>query len=210
MVIFAELIEHLAINPDVDARRDPSGAQAGRPSHRHDAERALDRAGRQPCSPGGDPSSTTTAPRSATAPATTASTPRTSCTRCSRRPASTSRRSIARDLGTVRACRSDSGAPPCALLLRLFSPTSRRAHLFLRARRRPVFRWRFPQVLFTEPNVYRYVRHPWVEMGVNDTIQCEVGWDPLEQLPDGSGRVACSAWTLPCPVDRRCCAAPPA
>ena len=71
-------------------------------------------------------------------------------------------------------------------LLRLFSPTSRRAHLFVRARRRPVFRWRFPLVLFTQPNAYRCARYPWVEMGVNDSIQCDLGWDPPEQLQDGT------------------------
>lgn len=91
----------------------------------------------------------------------------------------------ARDLGTV-AMPERLRRAALRALLRLFSPTSRRAHLFLRARRRPVFRWRFPQVLFTEPNVYRCVRYPWVEMGVNDTIQCEVGWEALEQLPDGT------------------------
>jgi SAM-dependent methyltransferase len=72
------------------------------------------------------------------------------------------------------------------LLLRSFSRMSRRAHLFVRARRRPVFRWHFPQILFTEPNLFRCVRHPWVEVGVNDTIQCEQGWEPAVQLPDGS------------------------
>src|SRR5262249_54841196 len=71
------------------------------------------------------------------------------------------------------------------LLLRPFSRMSRRAHLFVRARRRPVFRWRFPQILFTEPNLFRCVRHPWIEMGVNDTIQCGHGWELAEQLPDG-------------------------
>jgi SAM-dependent methyltransferase len=91
----------------------------------------------------------------------------------------------ARDLGTLGVPeRLRRGA--LRALLRLFSPTSRRAHLFARARRRPVFRWRFPQVLFTEPNVYRCVRYPWVEMGVNDAIQCEVGWESLEQLADGT------------------------
>jgi SAM-dependent methyltransferase len=72
------------------------------------------------------------------------------------------------------------------LLLRPFSNTSRRAHLFVRARRRPVFRWRFPPALFTQPNVFRCVRYPWVEIGVNDEIQCDAGWEPAEQLPDGS------------------------
>ena len=91
----------------------------------------------------------------------------------------------ARDLDTVstpeRLRRAALGA-----FLRLFSPTSRRGHLFVRARRRPVFRWRFPPILFTQPNVYRCARHPWVEMGVNDSIQCDLGWDPPEQIQDGT------------------------
>src|SRR5262245_6441073 len=72
------------------------------------------------------------------------------------------------------------------LLLRPFLETSRREHLFLRARKRPVFRWQFPSMLFTEAGC-RLIRYPWVEMGVNDTIQCNGGgWDSPEQLPDGS------------------------
>src|SRR5262249_21256625 len=62
------------------------------------------------------------------------------------------------------------------VLLRPFSPTSRRAHLFVLARRRPVFRWNFLPLLFTQPSIFRCVRHPWIEMGVNDSIQCDIGW----------------------------------
>jgi len=63
-------------------------------------------------------------------------------------------------------------------LVRPFSRLSRRAHVFLRARRRDRFRWRFPEALFSEARLYHMVRHPWVEMGVNDAIQCGEGWEP--------------------------------
>jgi SAM-dependent methyltransferase len=66
------------------------------------------------------------------------------------------------------------------LFLRPFSRQSRRSHIFLRARRRDVFRWRFPVRLFEHMALYRVVRHPWVEMGVNDTIQCGEGWVPRD------------------------------
>src|SRR5262249_10805096 len=91
----------------------------------------------------------------------------------------------ARDLGTptLSARLRRAGL---RLLLRPFSPTSRRAHLFARARRRRQFRWRFPDVLFTGAEMYRSVRHPWVEMGVNDNIQCDGEWQPPEQQPDGA------------------------
>src|SRR5262249_55463775 len=65
-------------------------------------------------------------------------------------------------------------------LLRPFSRLPRRAHIFLRARRKPVFRWRLPDALFAEAHLYRVVRHPWVEVGVNDAIQCGGGWEPAE------------------------------
>jgi SAM-dependent methyltransferase len=70
--------------------------------------------------------------------------------------------------------------------LRRFANTSRKEHLFLRARRRPVFRWRFSELLFTDAMPYQFARHPWVEMGVNDSIQCEGAWGPAEELSDGS------------------------
>lgn len=70
--------------------------------------------------------------------------------------------------------------------LRPFMATSRKEHLFVRARRRPVFRWRFSDLLFTDAMTYQVARHPWVEMGVNDTIQCEGAWGPAEEQPDGS------------------------
>jgi hypothetical protein len=46
-----------------------------------------------------------------------------------------------------------------------------------------VFRWRLPDALFSEGRLYHVVRHPWVEMGVNDTVQCDEGWEPAEELP---------------------------
>lgn len=68
-------------------------------------------------------------------------------------------------------------------LLRPFSRISRRSHIFVRARRRPLFRWRFPPALFGETRMYHLVRHPWVEMGVNDAIQCTEGWGaPVESI----------------------------
>src|SRR5215475_7529425 len=91
----------------------------------------------------------------------------------------------ARDLGKV-------GVPErlrravLRMIHRAFSPTSRRAHLFARARRRAVFRWQFPQVLFTQPNVYRCGRHSLVEKGVNDSIQFRLGLETLERLDDGN------------------------
>jgi hypothetical protein len=92
---------------------------------------------------------------------------------------------VARDLQRFPPVRRMARAA-LRLLLRPFLETSRREHLFLRARKRPVFRWQFPSMLFTEAQC-RLVRHPWVEMGVNDTIQCNGGgWDSPEQLPDGS------------------------
>ena len=89
------------------------------------------------------------------------------------------------DLGTIGVVERVRRAL-LRVLLRLFSPTSRRAHLFVRARRRPVFRWNFPPMLFTQPSIFRCVRHSWLEMGVNDSIQCDTGWEPPEQLDDGT------------------------
>jgi SAM-dependent methyltransferase len=68
-------------------------------------------------------------------------------------------------------------------LLRPFSRLPRGSHIFVRARRRAVFRWRMPDALFAEGRLYHVVRHPWVEMGVNDMVQCDEGWEPAEELP---------------------------
>jgi hypothetical protein len=70
-------------------------------------------------------------------------------------------------------------------LLRLYSKLPRHEHIFLRARRRDPFRWRFPATLFDNIESYALVRYPWLEMGINDTIQCVDGWYPLEERRDG-------------------------
>jgi SAM-dependent methyltransferase len=56
----------------------------------------------------------------------------------------------------------------------------REEHIFLRARRAGRFGWHFPPALFDNIEFYILVRHPWMEMGVNDTIQCGEGWYPRE------------------------------
>ncbi len=71
------------------------------------------------------------------------------------------------------------------LLLRPFTRLPHHAHLFVRARRGDVFRWRFPELLFDHMALYRCVRHPFVEMDVNDAIQCGGGWGALERV-DGA------------------------
>src|SRR5262245_24562854 len=65
------------------------------------------------------------------------------------------------------------------------STQSHRSHIFVRAQRGDVFRWRFPPRLYEHMDLYRLVRHPYVDMGVNDTIQCAGGWRPLERCADG-------------------------
>lgn len=72
-------------------------------------------------------------------------------------------------------------------VLRLYSDTPRGEHIFLRARRGPRFRWGFPPSLFDNMQFFTLVRHPWVEMGINDSIQCAAGWHGLEPRPDGGG-----------------------
>lgn len=74
-------------------------------------------------------------------------------------------------------------------LLRWWSDQPRGTHIFLRARRGDVFRWRFPPFLYAHMQIYSLVRHPFVEMGVNDAIQCTHGWLDLEERPDGRGFV---------------------
>lgn len=74
-------------------------------------------------------------------------------------------------------------------LLRLWSAHPHGTHIFLRARRRDVFRWRFPPFLYAHMQIYSLVRHPFVEMGINDAIQCTHGWLDLEEWQDGIGFV---------------------
>ncbi len=72
-------------------------------------------------------------------------------------------------------------------VLRWYSDTPRDEHIFLCARRGARFRWGFPTSLFDNMQFYTLVRHPWVEMGINDTIQCAAGWHATEPRPDGAG-----------------------
>jgi SAM-dependent methyltransferase len=74
------------------------------------------------------------------------------------------------------------------VLLRPFSRQSRKGHILIRARRGDVFRWRFPDLLYDHMTLYRLVRHPFVEMDVNDAIQCGGGWEPIERTPAGAVR----------------------
>jgi SAM-dependent methyltransferase len=74
-------------------------------------------------------------------------------------------------------------------LLSLYSDTPRGEHIFLRARRNDRFRWQFPASLFDNIQFFVLVRHPWVEMGINDVIQCAAGWYPLERRADGRGEM---------------------
>jgi SAM-dependent methyltransferase len=64
----------------------------------------------------------------------------------------------------------------------------REEHIFLRARRVGRFGWRFHPNLFDNIEFYILVRHPWMEMGVNDSIQCGEGWYPLETRDDKAVR----------------------
>jgi SAM-dependent methyltransferase len=66
-------------------------------------------------------------------------------------------------------------------VLSWYSNHPRGEHIFLRARRASRFRWIFPPGLFYNMDFYVLVRHPWLEMGVNDSIQCGFGWYPLER-----------------------------
>ncbi len=65
--------------------------------------------------------------------------------------------------------------------LRLYSDMPRDEHIFLRARRGERFRWHFPPGLFDNIQFYTLVKYPWMEMGLNDSIQCAAGWYPLER-----------------------------
>jgi SAM-dependent methyltransferase len=66
-----------------------------------------------------------------------------------------------------------------------YSDAPREEHIFLRARRGQRFRWSFPPTLFDNIQFYTLVKYPWVEMGLNDSIQCAAGWYPLERDADG-------------------------
>ena len=70
-------------------------------------------------------------------------------------------------------------------LLACYSNDPREEHIFLRARRGERFRWTFPPSLFDNIEYFTLVRYPWMEMGVNDSIQCAEGWHPLEDRGGG-------------------------
>ena len=194
----------------LDARRDPSGPQARRPSSSSRRRTRSPSSGSAPCSRGGGPSSTTTAPSFGYG------------ARHNREYASYELYALLEETGfdieSMTRTRSRharaAGAPParrscarCCVLL----DTSRRAHLFLRARRRPVFRWRFPPALFTQPNVYPL--RPLSlggDGGERRRSSARRAGSPPSSFRTAAGSAACAASTLPCPVGRRCCAAPPA
>ncbi len=73
-------------------------------------------------------------------------------------------------------------------VLTWYATHPRGEHMFVRARRAPRFRWTFVPTLFEGMDFYVLVRHPWLEMGVNDSIQCAFGWHPLESAADGDRR----------------------
>jgi SAM-dependent methyltransferase len=75
--------------------------------------------------------------------------------------------------------------------LRRYSADPRETHIFLRARRGERFRWHFPPSLFDHIEFYLLVRDPFVEMGINDEIQCTHGWSPLEDWGTWGG---CVRW----------------
>jgi len=89
-------------------------------------------------------------------------------------------------------------------LLRLWSRQPRDTHIFVRARRRPVFRWHFPKRLYDHMEMYFLIRHPWVEIGVNDEIQRGTGWSGVEDWKEFGGPVAklsgdfLAQWGIPC------------
>lgn len=70
-------------------------------------------------------------------------------------------------------------------VLRAYSDLPREEHVFIRARRRDVFHWNFPAWLFENMDLYVLAREPWLQMGINDAIQCADGWYGLEQQSPG-------------------------
>jgi SAM-dependent methyltransferase len=69
--------------------------------------------------------------------------------------------------------------------LAIYSDVSRAEHIFLRARRGARFRWTFPPSLFDNVQFYTLVLYDWMEMGINDSIQCAAGWGPLQRDAKG-------------------------
>jgi SAM-dependent methyltransferase len=77
-------------------------------------------------------------------------------------------------------------------LLARYGGHPREDHIFVRAGRAPRFRWTFPASLFSGLESYAFVRYPWLEVGVNDSIQCACGWSA--PVP-GRGRAGTRRWT---------------
>jgi SAM-dependent methyltransferase len=77
-------------------------------------------------------------------------------------------------------------------ILARYASHPREDHIFVRARRAPRFRWTFPPSLFSNLESYVFVRYPWLEVGVNDSIQCACGWSM--PIP-GRGRAGDRRWT---------------
>jgi len=100
---------------------------------------------------------------------------------------------VVRDLGAHLLRRSVRVL--AKLLLRLWSSHPREAHIFLRARRGERFHWRFPPALFGHLETYCLVRHPFMEVGVNDAIQCGAGWrSGVETTDRGAARRLHTEW----------------
>ncbi len=74
-------------------------------------------------------------------------------------------------------------------ILSLFSAEPRDEHIFLRARRGAAFRWDFPPSLFDQLGLFQIARHPFVRMGENDPIQCLNGWQGREDWGARGGYV---------------------
>jgi SAM-dependent methyltransferase len=74
------------------------------------------------------------------------------------------------------------------VLLHVYSTHPREEHIFLRARRTEPFRWGFPPTLFDNVESFALVRYPWMEVGINDAIQCVDGWYPPERDRDRTVR----------------------
>lgn len=74
-------------------------------------------------------------------------------------------------------------------LLAFYARHPREEHIFLRARRGHTFRWHFPPALFENIETFLLIRYPAVTMGINDAIQCGLGWQPLEDWGERGGWV---------------------
>lgn len=83
-------------------------------------------------------------------------------------------------------------------LLRWYFPVPRDEHIFVRARRGPTFRWHFSPALFDAATLPLLGRAAVMEVGANDSVQCRFGWTtPVPGAPeryvDGVAQVALQA-----------------